>query len=85
MAVTGHVTSRMVAHYTKDASKKKQATAAILKLENAQVIAECQTRSEETVPNGAETLEIQKHSNYHGGPYGSRTRLSRLKISRPNR
>ena len=34
MAVTGHVTSRMVTKYTKDASKKKQASAAILKLEN---------------------------------------------------
>jgi integrase len=34
MAVTGHVTSRMVAKYTKAASKKKQASAAILKLEN---------------------------------------------------
>lgn len=33
MAVTGHRTSRMVAHYTKDASKKQQASAAIIKLE----------------------------------------------------
>jgi Phage integrase family len=32
-AITGHVTSRMVAHYTKGASQKKLATAAILKLE----------------------------------------------------
>jgi hypothetical protein len=34
MAVTGHVTGRMVAKYTKDASKRKRASAAILKLEN---------------------------------------------------
>jgi integrase len=32
-AVTGHATSRMVAHYTKGANQRKLATAAILKLE----------------------------------------------------
>ena len=32
MSITGHRTSRMVAHYTKDASKKRQSTAAIIKL-----------------------------------------------------
>ena len=32
MSITGHRTSSMVAHYTKDASKKRQATAAIIKL-----------------------------------------------------
>jgi integrase len=32
-AVTGHTTSRMVDHYTKGANQKKQASAAILKLE----------------------------------------------------
>jgi integrase len=32
MSITGHRTSRMVAHYTKDASKKRQTTAAIIKL-----------------------------------------------------
>src|SRR5262245_10477054 len=32
-AITGHVSSRMVAHYTKGANQKKRATAAILKLE----------------------------------------------------
>ena len=32
-AVTGHTTSRMVAHYTKGANQLKLATAAILKLE----------------------------------------------------
>jgi integrase len=36
MAVTGHRTSRMVAHYTKAASKRKAAGAAILKLERSQ-------------------------------------------------
>jgi integrase len=34
-AITGHTTSRMVAHYTKAADKKKRASAAILKLENS--------------------------------------------------
>ena len=34
-AVTGHTTSRMVAHYTKAADKRKRASAAILKLENS--------------------------------------------------
>jgi integrase len=34
-AVTGHSTSAMVSHYTRAADKKKQATAAILKLENS--------------------------------------------------
>lgn len=34
-AITGHTTSQMVGHYTKAADKKKRATAAILKLENA--------------------------------------------------
>jgi enterobacteria phage integrase len=33
MSITGHRTSRMVAHYTKDANKKKQASAAIIKLQ----------------------------------------------------
>lgn len=33
-SVTGHTTSRMVAHYVKDANKKQQASAAIHKLEN---------------------------------------------------
>jgi integrase len=33
-AITGHATSRMVAHYTKAADKKKRASAAIRKLEN---------------------------------------------------
>lgn len=32
MSITGHRTSRMVAHYTRDASKKRQASAAIIKL-----------------------------------------------------
>jgi integrase len=32
-AVTGHTTSRMVDHYTMGANQKKQASAAILKLE----------------------------------------------------
>jgi integrase len=32
-AVTGHATSRMVSHYTKSASQRKLAAAAILKLE----------------------------------------------------
>ena len=40
MVVTGHRTSRMVTHYTKDANKKRQASAAILKLEKTQVNAE---------------------------------------------
>jgi integrase len=35
MAITGRTTSRMVAHYTKAADKKKRASAAILKLENS--------------------------------------------------
>jgi len=34
-AVTGHTTTRMIEHYVKDASQTKQASAAILKLENA--------------------------------------------------
>src|SRR5690606_24055442 len=34
-AITGHVSSRMVSHYTKTAEKKKRAKAAILKLERA--------------------------------------------------
>jgi hypothetical protein len=34
-SVTGHVTSRMVAHYTKGANQRKRARAAILKLENS--------------------------------------------------
>lgn len=34
-SVTGHATTRMVAHYVKDANKQRQASAAILKLENA--------------------------------------------------
>src|SRR5262249_4740958 len=34
-AITGHATSRMIAHYTKAADRRKQATAAILKLENS--------------------------------------------------
>ena len=34
MSVTGHRTSAMVAHYTKGANKKRQANAAITKLEN---------------------------------------------------
>ena len=34
-AVTGHSTSAMVSHDTRAADKKKQATAAILKLENS--------------------------------------------------
>jgi integrase len=34
-AVTGHTTSRMVAHYTKVADKRKRASAAIHKLENS--------------------------------------------------
>ena len=34
-AVTGHVTSRMVAHYTKGADQRRLAKAAILKLENS--------------------------------------------------
>ncbi len=34
-SVTGHATTRMVEHYTKAANKKRQASAAILKLENA--------------------------------------------------
>jgi integrase len=33
-AVTGHATTRMVEHYTKAANKKRQATAAMRKLEN---------------------------------------------------
>ena len=33
MSVTGHRTTAMVAHYTKGADKKRQASAAILKLE----------------------------------------------------
>ena len=33
MSVTGHCTSRMVSHYTKAASKKQQASTAILKME----------------------------------------------------
>jgi len=33
-AITGHATSRMVAHYTKGADQRKRATAAITKLEN---------------------------------------------------
>jgi integrase len=33
MAITGHVTSRMVEKYTKGADRKKRASAAILKLE----------------------------------------------------
>ncbi|MFZ0853819.1 MAG: tyrosine-type recombinase/integrase, partial [Hyphomicrobiaceae bacterium] len=33
MSITGHATSRMVDRYTKDADRKKQASAAILKLE----------------------------------------------------
>ena len=32
MSITGHRTSRMVAHYTKNASNKRQTTAAIIKL-----------------------------------------------------
>ena len=35
MSVTGHRTSAMVAHYTKGANKKRQANAAITKLENS--------------------------------------------------
>lgn len=35
MAITGHATSRMVAHYTKAVDKRKRASAAILKLENS--------------------------------------------------
>ena len=35
MAIIGHVTSRMVTHYTKTAEKKQRARAAILKLEQA--------------------------------------------------
>jgi hypothetical protein len=35
LSVTGHRTSAMVAHYTKGANKKRQASAAILKLEKA--------------------------------------------------
>ena len=34
-AVTGHTTSTMVSYYTRAADKRKQATAAILKLENS--------------------------------------------------
>ncbi len=34
-SITGHATSRMVAHYTKGASQRKRATAAIQKLENS--------------------------------------------------
>jgi integrase len=34
-AITGHLSGRMVAHYTKAADQKKRATAAITKLENA--------------------------------------------------
>jgi integrase len=34
MAITGHRTSRMVSHYTKDASKKERASAAIIKLQS---------------------------------------------------
>ena len=34
-AVTGHTTSTMVSYYTRPADKRKQATAAILKLENS--------------------------------------------------
>ena len=34
-AVTGHTTSRMVAHYTKGANQRKLAKGAILKLENS--------------------------------------------------
>lgn len=33
-SVTGHTTSRMVSHYVKDANKKRQASAAMHKLEN---------------------------------------------------
>ena len=33
-SITGHRTSRMVSHYVKGADKKRQASAAILKLEN---------------------------------------------------
>jgi integrase len=34
-AITGHASSRMVAQYTKNADKRKRASAAIHKLENA--------------------------------------------------
>lgn len=34
-SVTGHVSGRMVAHYTKGADQRKRATAAITKLENS--------------------------------------------------
>jgi hypothetical protein len=33
-AITGHATSRMVSHYTKGASQRKRAAAAMTKLEN---------------------------------------------------
>jgi hypothetical protein len=35
MSITGHTTSRMVSHYAKTADKRKRASGAILKLENA--------------------------------------------------
>src|SRR5262249_15881711 len=72
--VTGHTTTRMVEHYTKAADRKRGASAAILKLEkNAQLNSKWETVGNREAPN-------QKAEQNHGAPYGSRTRLFRLKI-----
>lgn len=51
-SVTGHRTSAMVAHYVKDANKKRQSSAAILKLENTRGTPSAK-RARGKVPNTA--------------------------------
>ena len=58
MAVTGHVTSRMVTKYTKDASKKKQATRGDPKAGEPKVNAECQMPIRRSAKRSEGAVEI---------------------------
>jgi hypothetical protein len=77
-SITGHVTGSMVDKYAKSANQKRQASAAISKLE----------RNTESTWIGKHNCQrmgnswasSQKDQRNHGAPYGSRTRLFRLKI-----
>lgn len=77
MAFTGHRTARMATEYTKTAEIKKRASAAILKLENAKESGGAK-RQHRRLPNIRRRINIP--IRFYGGPYGSRTRLFRLKI-----
>jgi len=83
-SITGHATLAEVTRYTKAAGQTHLARSAMVRLTAVPNPIQI-PKLPEAFGNSAEKPNEINEKRKDGAPYGSRTRLSRMKISRPNR